>query len=79
MDWNQLAGPAALAIAASAAVVALWREHVRSDRLKDETIKTLTAAVDQIPGALGDLTAVVRDVAQHELNRTPNERRGDRR
>lgn len=77
MDWNLLAGPAALAIAASLAVIALWREHVKDDNQKDATIKTLTESVGTFPGALKDLTAVVADSAMRERTRNKNGREGD--
>lgn len=73
MDLSLLAGPAALAIAASAAVIALWREHQRTDHLKDELIVSLTKSVGEFPGSLKDLTAVVVEAARRERAR----RRGE--
>ena len=66
-EWlSALAGPAGLAIFASAVSWVLWREHVKDDALKDETIKTLTEAVAAFPAALKDLTAVVVAAAERE-------------
>lgn len=70
MDWTLLAGPGALAIAASLAVVALWREHTKSDAQKDTTIKVLTESVGAFPVALRDLTAVVSSATARERDRT---------
>ena len=72
-----LTGPTGLAIAASVAVAALWRIHVKGDEQKDATIKVLTEAVNAFPAALKDLTAVVVDTAEREKARTRNERVGD--
>ena len=77
-DWNLLAGPAALAIAASLAVWALWHEHVKDDDQKDGTIKTLTETVGAFPAALKDLTSVVVAAAERERTRPRSERAGDR-
>jgi hypothetical protein len=71
MDLTVLAGPAALAIAASLAVVALWKEHVKGDGQKDATIKTLAESVGAFPGALKELTAVVSAATERERDRTP--------
>lgn len=78
LDWNVLAGPAALAIAASVAVIVLWREHVKDDDLKDKTVEGLTATVAGFPGALRDLTTVVLQAAERERTRPRNERVDDR-
>lgn len=77
MDLETLAGPGALAIAASLATIALWRRHVRDDEMKDSTITVLTGAVAEFPTALKDLTAVVVDSAERERARPRNERTGD--
>ncbi len=78
MNWDTLAGPAALAIAASVACVALWREHVKDDDRKDKTIEGLTVTVGAFPGALRDLTTVVLQAAERERTRPRNERADDR-
>lgn len=78
MNWDILAGPAALAIGASLAVVALWRQHVKGDDVKDATIKTLTESVGAFPPALKDLTSVVIDSTERERNRAKVQRAGDR-
>ena len=78
VDWNLLAGPAALAIAASLAVIALWREHVRDDAVKDSTIRGLTDTVGAFPAALKDLTSVVVAATERERQRPRNERADDR-
>ena len=69
MTPELLTGPAALAIAATLAVVALWREKQRSDRLKDDVIVSLTKSVGEFPGALKDLTAVVVESTHRERAR----------
>ena len=78
MEWQLLAGPAALAIAASAATWALWRHHVKEDDQKDIAIRALTAAVAEFPGALKDLTGVVTDTVNRQRVRTGRDRAGDR-
>ena len=62
MDWSLLAGPAALAVAATLAVVALWRDHRADDKRRNDALALLTDAVPAIASALRDLTAVVKDV-----------------
>ena len=64
MNLDQLAGPAALAIAASAAVVALWRAHVQADAMRDAALRELTQAVAEFPTALHELAAIVTDAAR---------------
>lgn len=77
MPIEALAGPAALAIAASVAVIALWREHVKDDGVKDKTIEALTLSVGAFPAALRDLTSVVLTAAEREQMRPHRERAGD--
>ncbi len=60
---NALVGPVGLAIAASLAVIALWRQHVKADALKDDALKALTTSLPEIATALRDLTTVVKDAA----------------
>ena len=69
MDLTQLAGPAALAIAASLAVVALWKVHVEQDKIRDAALVKLTEAVSAFVPALKDLTAVVSDAIKSEKDR----------
>lgn len=66
-EWlTALAGPAGLAIFASAVSWTLWREHVKDDALKDATIVKLTDAVSAFPPALKDLTTVVVAATERE-------------
>lgn len=78
MNVELLAGPAALAIGASLAVVALWKNHVKKDDVDAQTIRTLTETVRLFPDALKDLTAVVLDSSERERNRVKTSRAGDR-
>ena len=78
MNLDVFLGPAGLATACLVAIGILWREHVKDDDLKDETIKALTASVGAFPNALRDLTGIVLASTERERARPRTERAGDR-